>query len=253
MICYHSRNIISKLLLSILLVVILDNCTSLHAQRSDPNLSAISSSSHHAWNPKWQAGAFVAGGYWPFDRLSGGGSITHAELHFYNAGLFAGRFITRPHGEGALRRRIEALVEVMPFWLARYPSQQLTTSFSGKTSPIIERRQYGPYGIYGTTVTPLLFRWNYYHGIRPRYVPWFQIGGGLLWTNSQFPYLAYSGKTSKINFTPQAGIGENFLLGTHHSVDVAFKAIHISNAYLGPTDPGLDITYQFSIGISFWK
>jgi hypothetical protein len=226
------------------------SCHTIHAQQPHASSSQIKVSNIPEWNPKWQAGAFVAGGYWPFNRITGRGIVTHAELHFYNAGIFAGRFITRHHGKGSFKRRVEALVEFMPFWLARYPSQQLTVMNRGDL-PV--KFQYGPYSVYGVTVTPLLFRWNYYHGIRPRYVPWFQIGGGLLWTNSQFPYLAYSGKTSKINFTPQAGVGEDFLLSNRHSIDVAFKAIHISNAYLGQTDPGLDITYQFSIGFSFWQ
>lgn len=240
------------LIASTLFAALLGNCCSLQAQQPDEASSGINLSSHHPWNPKWQAGAFVAGGYWPFNRISGGGLSTHVELHFYNAGLFAGRFITRPHGKGIFKRRVEALVEFMPFWLARYPPQLLVAKVLGYPNET-EEGAYGPHDSYGVSVTPLLFRWNYFHGIRPRYMPWFQVGGGLLWTNSQFPYLAYSGKTSKINFTPQAGIGENFLLGNHHSVDVAFKAIHISNAYLGQTDPGLDITYQWSVGLSFWK
>jgi hypothetical protein len=242
---------LGKLIARTLFTVILTSCCSLHAQQPHASSSQIKISNFPDWNPKWQAGAFAAGGYWPFNRITGRGVVTHAELHFYNAGLFAGRFITRPHGKGIFRRRVEALIEFMPFWLARYPSQELSVMYPGEPNPV--KLRYGPYSVYGLTVTPLLFRWNYFHGINPRYVPWFQIGGGLLWTNSQFPYLAYSGKTSKINFTPQAGIGENFLLDNHHSIDVAFKAIHISNAYLGPTDPGLDITYQWSIGFSFWQ
>lgn len=247
-----SPNRLGKLIACMLCAIVLTSCHTLHAQQPHAASSQIKISTLPEWNPKWQAGAFVAGGYWPFNRVSGGGLSTHVDLHFYDAGLFAGRFITRPHGKGIFRRQVEALIEFMPFWLARYPSQELLGTVSGNSHPT-ERATYGPHNSYGVTVTPLLFRWNYFHGIKPRCVPWFQIGGGLLWTNSQFPYLAYSGKTSKINFTPQAGIGENFLLGTHHSVDVAFKAIHISNAYLGPTDPGLDITYQFTIGFSFWQ
>lgn len=88
-------------------------------------------------------------------------------------------------------------------------------------------------------------------GVRSRRVPWLQPGGGLLWTNHKF--LLLGGSTSVINFTLQVDLGEDFFVRRNRSVNLAIKAIHISNAGLGDNNPGLNVTLQFSAGISWWK
>ena len=88
-------------------------------------------------------------------------------------------------------------------------------------------------------------------GNESRAVPWAQLGGGLLWTNHKFPLLG--GSTSVINFTPQIGFGESTFVKKNQSVDAAFKIVHISNAGLGDNNPGINFTFQFSVGYSWWK
>jgi hypothetical protein len=137
----------------------------------------------------------------------------------------------------------------MPFWLAKYPPQTQTEYFG--TMPIMTSHWTGQ-DFHGASVTPFLLRWNFSQRDSARFVPWVQFGGGLLWTNHKFPY-SPSGGTSVINFTPQVGVGVNIFNRPKRSVNLAVKAIHISNASLGDHNPGLNQTLQFSAGYSWWK
>ncbi len=198
----------------------------------------------------WQVGGFAGGGFVPFYSLHSRDSYTSdISLDFASAGLEVGRTITGLHGPGLLRGQGEAMAEVIPFWIADYPSQTLMTYYPGDPNP--EAGPFGPYARHGVSVTPLLFRWNFQHRRQAKFVPWAQLGGGLLWTNHKFPLLALS--TSVINFTPQAGIGENIFVRKHQSLEFAVKAVHISNASLGDSNPGINASLQFSLGYSWWK
>ena len=161
--------------------------------------------------------------------------------------------LTAVHGPSFLSGRGEIALEVLPFWLAHVPKQQTTIYFtqsSSSASSVI-----GPVSTYGVSVTPLLFRWNFMRQKSSRYVPWMQLGSGLLWTAKDFP--ASSGtpesNTSNINFTPQVAFGQGIFLRKNQSLNLAVKAIHISNAGLGNSNPGVNVTVQFSIGYSWWK
>lgn len=152
-----------------------------------------------------------------------------------------------------MREQGEALVEVMPFWLAHYPHQQLDFYLQGDgyQKPFLWGSNYIP----GASITNLLYRWNLTGRTPSRSVPWAQIGGGFLWTNHKFPApVAILGvSTSVINFTPPVNIGENIFTQKNRSLDFAVKAVHISNAGLGDHNPGLNITLQFSAGYSWWR
>lgn len=219
---------------------------------------------------RWQIGGFAAGGfapdyeiyepaytYIPPDGVPEQAAAYHTfvSLNFANAGFEAGRMLTRPRAPGWLRGRGEALIEVMPFWLAEIPAQtvQLVTPvFSGTlNSPdrILEKTSHG------VSATPWLMRWNFIRSDDPHLVPWAQLGGGLLWTTHKFPWQPISGysRASVINFTPQVGIGANIFLRKRQSIDFAIKAVHISNAGLGDQNPGVNITLQFCAGYSWWR
>ena len=73
---------------------------------------------------------------------------------------------------------------------------------------------------------------------------------GFLWTNKEFP--ALGGSTGAINFTPQAGVGTNVFVKRGQSIDFGFKIMHISNAGLGETDPGINVSLHFSVGYRWW-
>ena len=199
----------------------------------------------------WQIGAFAAGGFPPAYEVHSPGFHYGLQLDLLNAGVQIGKMLAVPHGPGFFRGQGEALVEVMPFWLAYYPRQTLYVHIVN--SPDGAAGPYGPYSRYGASITPLLVRWNLAQRTSTRSTPWAQLGGGLLWTNDDFPLLLYGESTSAINFTPQVGIGENVFVRKNRSLDFAIKAVHISNAGLGDHNPGLNVTLQFSAGYSWWK
>jgi len=209
----------------------------------------------------WQIGVFAAGGFPPNYELYqsvaySGGSFSQfaiVQLDLLSAGTQIGKVLSAPRGRGFLRGQGEAVVEVMPFWLARYPQQKIYYG-AGGSSGVIGSYPFGPKNIPGASITPLLYRWNFTGRGSRRSVPWAQLGGGLLWTNHNFPLDPLTGvSTSVINFTPQGAIGESIFIKKNQSLDFAFKAVHISNAGLGNENPGLNITLQFSAGYSWWR
>ncbi len=209
--------------------------------------------------PYWQYGLFATGGYAPnykvfYQSSPFNGQVdtpsANMKLDFWNAGLVGGRLLSALHGPGPLRGRAEAMFEIMPFWLAHYPKQALVyvdrLRSGTETQP-----GFGPFNMYGASVTPFLIRWNFQRHPDTRILPWAQVGGGLLWTNHKFPIVI--GSTSVINFTPQLGAGLSSYVRQHQSVDLALKVVHISSAGLGDYNPGIPYTLQFSTGYSWWK
>lgn len=209
--------------------------------------------------PKWQYGVFAAGGFAPGYQISNsyasyGGSVdtftANAKLDFWNAGFVGGRILSALHGPGALRGCAETMIEIMPFWLARYPKQNLVFTQTQVNGVAIQPLS-GPIDMHGASITPFLIRWNFQRHPETRILPWAQVGGGLLWTNHKFPTdLAVN--TSVINFTPQVGFGLNTRFRPHQTLDLGLKAILISNAGLGDNNPGV-ASLQFSAGYSWWK
>ena len=201
----------------------------------------------------WQIGGFAEGGFVPSYNIHNPRFRYNLQLDFVNAGIAMGKTITRTHGSGVFRGRGEAVLEVIPFWLANYPSQTLNFSYPpNSVGP--SRTNFSSLQRFGASVTPVLFRWNFTKRATDRLEPWAQLGGGVLWTNHKFPVIPYTtANTSVINFTPQVGVGESAFIRKNRSLDFAIKAVHISNASLGDNNPGLNVTLQFSAGYSWWK
>jgi hypothetical protein len=200
----------------------------------------------------WEVGGFIAGGFPPYYEIHSRGLRYNEELDFYNAGAVAGKMLTAPRGPGFLRGRGETVIEVIPFWLAYYPKQTIK-SHEDETGQI-EFSPYEGYSNHGVSITPLLFRWNFEGTESKRFVSWFQLGSGLLWTSKNFPQgTGVGGSTSRINFTPQVGFGESIFTKKNQSLDLALKVVHISSAGLGEYNPGVNLTLQFSLGYSWWK
>lgn len=198
----------------------------------------------------WQVGGFAMGGFPPNYEIHGEIHY-HEELNFYSAGLEAGWMLTALHGHGPLHGRGEAVVELIPFWLAHAPKQEdLIYTPNGS-----EVGGFDAYSVHGVSITPLLFRWNFMKQESSRFVPWAQLGSGLLWTATPFPQGTGrpGGHTSRINFTPQVDLGTNIFTRRNQSLNLAVKAIHISSANLGEYNPGVNVTLQFSLGYSWWK
>ena len=151
---------------------------------------------------------------------AGGGHGTNnsqASDKVANVGLRFGWVLTDPHGPGFLRGRFEYAVEVVPVFVV---VQKTNTA-------------------YGAGVNPFALKWELveHHNL----VPYFELGGGTLFTNKDVPEL-----TSSVNFTTSGALGLHFLQSKYNfSAEVRF--MHISNAGLATPNPGIN-TVQFRIG-----
>ncbi|MEO6805870.1 MAG: acyloxyacyl hydrolase [Edaphobacter sp.] len=218
-----------------------------------PSGGAASLESHDLGiHRSWQVGGSFTGGFVPLYEIHPLGEHFREELDLYSVNFEAGKILTSLHGSSFLRGRGESFIEIIPFWLANYPVQV----------DLIYRPLYPPtlaklheLSRHGVSVTPLLFRWNFMKHESSDFVPWIQLGSGLLWTAHEFPQGrgGVGGNTSRINFTPQADFGETIFTQKNQSMNLAVKAIHISSAGLGEYNPGVNMSVQFSIGYSWWK
>lgn len=135
----------------------------------------------------------------------------------WNLGLRYGWVLTEPVGPGPLRGRFEYAVEVVPAFVL---TQRTNTA-------------------YGIGLNPFALKWDFVprHGV----VPYAEIGGGTLFSNTEVP-----AGTSRVNFTTSGAIGLHFLRRKNNwSAEVRF--MHISNAGLATPNPGIN-TIQVRIG-----
>jgi lipid A 3-O-deacylase len=140
----------------------------------------------------------------------------------WNLGLRYGLILTGPHGPGFLRGRLEYAVEAVPAFVI---VQKQNTAF-------------------GAGVNPFAFKWAL--ATRGSMVPYFEVGGGTLFTNTQVPT-----GTSRVNFTTSAALGLHFLRSKHNfSAEVRF--MHISNAGLATPNPGIN-TMQVRFGFGWFS
>jgi lipid A 3-O-deacylase len=184
----------------------------------------------------WDRGVFIDGGF---------GTSGETSDHFLNAGVRIGKVLTDPVGPGILRGQFEYAIELIPYWQAF--TQKETYNVITEVPP----REVTTGGTYtGLSLTPVLLRWNLVKW--KRVMPWLQGGGGLLWTNHKFPPNGSRG-TSVWNFEPQIGVGLHYFVKPGQSITFAANAVHISNASLGDSNPGVNATVQFQIGYTWWK
>ena len=139
----------------------------------------------------------------------------------WTAGFRYGWVITEPHGPSFLRGRFECAVDAVPVFMVFQPSSTA----------------------YGAAINPLASIWNFdTHG---RIVPYIELGGGVLFTNTQVP-----AGTSRITFTTAGAVGLHFLAGKKTwSADVRF--MHISNGGLEAANPGIN-TVQLRLGVGWF-
>jgi len=139
----------------------------------------------------------------------------------WTAGFRYGWVITAPHGPSLLRGRFEYAVDAVPVFVLFQPSNTA----------------------YGVALDPFALIWDF--DTRGRVVPYIELGGGALFTNTQVP-----AGTSRINFTTAGGVGMHFLAGKlTWTADVRF--MHISNAGLETPNPGLN-TVQLRLGVGWF-
>lgn len=164
-------------------------------------------------------------GTWEFGPWVGGGSSVPggvSDTGFFNAGFRVGRVMSGQHGPGFLHGNLELAGEFIPAYVV----------FQDNT-------------VYGFGFTPALFKWNFTS--KRRVVPYFEAGSGLLFTRSSVPAF-----TSRVNFTPQAAFGLQFLTREKRAWSVAARYVHISNAGLESPNPGIN-SVQFTLGYSWLR
>lgn len=205
-------------------------------------------------HPSWQIGGFGAGGFTPDYEIYGFFEYQE-EVKFFSAGLEIGRVLSSAHGHGFLRGRPEAVIDVVPFWEVDEPRQ--TDSFTVPSVPGEHGTAVFPgYKEHGVSITPLQFRWNFTPHDSSRFVPWAQLGFGLLWTPKNFPQGGGvpGTNTSRVNFLfPQLGIGESLFVKKHQSLNFGVSGIHVTSYGLGEYNPGINAIVQFTVGYSWWK
>jgi hypothetical protein len=157
--------------------------------------------------------------FWTTGGHGTNGSTQHTGV--LSAGFRYGWVITAPHGPSLLRGRFEYAVDAVPVFVVFQPSNTA----------------------YGAAVNPFALIWDFdTHG---RVVPYIDLGGGVLFTNTQVP-----AGTSRINFTTAGAFGLHFLAGKMNwTADVRF--MHISNAGLQTPNPGIN-TVQLRLGLGWF-
>jgi lipid A 3-O-deacylase len=135
----------------------------------------------------------------------------------WNLGFRYGLILTKPHGPGFLRGRLEYAVDAVPLFLI---VQKTNTA-------------------YGAGINPFAFKWTL--DTHTNVVPYLELGGGTLFTNTKVPE-----GTSRINFTTSGAFGLHFLRNKHN-ISAEVRYMHISNAGLATPNPGIN-TVQFRIG-----
>ncbi len=199
---------------------------------------------------RWNWGAFFSGGVGTGSERNG--------YHFLSAGVRGGKVLTNPVGPGLLRGQFEYSAELMPWWQANTPRfQRYFLTATGTPGRVAIAGPFPTGGTYdGVSITPIILRWDLApHG---RWVPFAQGAGGLIWTNHKFPPVGpfntpgHQG-TSAWNFTPQFGVGFQYFLKPQRSITFNANAVHISNASLGDSNPGVNASVQFQLGYSWWK
>ena len=141
-----------------------------------------------------------------------------SDTKVWNVGLRYGWILTRPHGPGFLNGRFEYAIDAIPLFMV---FQRYNTA-------------------YGAGFSPLGLKWDF--AARGRIEPYFELGGGVLFTNHQVPT-----GTSGVNFTPSAALGMH-VLGDKHAFSLELRYLHISNAGLSDPNPGIN-TVEVRVGV----
>ena len=151
----------------------------------------------------WGIGFYGAGG------TGVSGSTQGTEVFW--TGLRYKRVITDIKGKGFWRGSLEYGAEFMPVFLIFQDDL-----------------------VYGTQFSPLLMRWNFQ---KPgsHIMPFFEWGGGLLFTSDQVPV-----RSSHFNFTPQGGLGFSIFNSGNRAVTFQVKYMHISNGGFKKPNPGIN-------------
>jgi hypothetical protein len=139
----------------------------------------------------------------------------------WNIGIRYGVILTDPHGPRFVRGRLEYAVDAVPMYLIFQPGG----------------------AVYGAGVNPFAFKWLF--ETRGRVAPYFEFGGGVLFTSRDVP-----ADVSNVNFTPGSAVGVNVGHGKAHW-NLEVRWLHISDAGLTAYNPGIN-TIQLRAGLGWF-
>lgn len=195
----------------------------------------------------WEHGPFIN---------YGNGVGLRSDYKFLSAGYQYGKLLTPVLHLGILSGQFELGGNIMPLWQAYTPTphyEELTCS--GNPCSLLV----GGGTFRGVSLTPVIFRWNILTHSR-RIQPWAQGAGGLIYTTHEFPpnfmsnpAAGIDGSTCVWNFSPQGGFGIHYFTRAKRSIDLGVNAVHISSASLGDHNPGVNASFQFQLGYTFWR
>jgi hypothetical protein len=139
----------------------------------------------------------------------------------WNGGLRYGWVLTDALGPSFLRGRFEYAIDAVPLYLIFQPRGL----------------------VYGAGVNPFALKWLF--DTRGRVMPYFDLGGGVLFTSNNVP-----ANISRINFASGGGVGVNVGHGkAHWSLEVRW--LHISDAGLTAENPGIN-SIQLRAGLGWF-
>lgn len=159
--------------------------------------------------------------------LGGGGTVLgrFGGTQFVYAGGRFGRVLTDNHLTGRLRGNFEWAVDIMPLYAVLPPAR----------------------AIYGASFKPVIWQWNFTSG--RRIAPYVAAAGGIVFSSRKVP----PGDTSRVNFTPQFVFGTHVFVKPRRALIFEGSIAHLSNASLGPFNPGYNISLLFTVGYSWFK
>ncbi len=139
-------------------------------------------------------------------------------------GVRFGKVLTSNVGSSFLRGNFEWSADVMPVYYLVQPVKNA----------------------YGAAFNPVNLTWNFTK--HEHFVPYFELGGGVLFTNNNVPVIT----SSTTNFLTHAGVGLHFFTSDRGAITLTTKYEHISNAGLATPNPGIN-TVQFTVGYNWFK
>jgi hypothetical protein len=162
-------------------------------------------------------------GFWTSGGLSVPGGTKDTQV--FNAGVRLGKVLTGEHFCSFLRGQFEWSADLMPIYYLWQPAPARNA--------------------YGAAFNPVNLKWNFTS--RSRKVPFLELGGGVLFTNTDVP-----ANTSRVNFVTHGALGFHFFNNERRAITASVLYEHISNAGLTFPNPGIN-TVQFLVGMNWFR
>jgi len=157
-------------------------------------------------------------GVWAAEAVGKTASEGFGQTQISMAGVHVGYVFHRTSPETGLRRSWEYTLELQPLF---FQTREVRA--------------------YGGGFAPIGVKWNF--APRRHYRPYLEFNGGAMFTDKNVP----AGPTSSFNFTAAFGPGATIALSRTQALTVALRFWHLSNAYIGATNPSFN-TVQFQVG-----